>query len=457
MKKHVTYQNGLHPTAKLLFIISYLLFIISSEPAAAQKKRAVSAKASTIDNIEQARQALAVYDFEQAESSLDKEITALKRKKKSTALADSLLARAHQGKMKLHATERIVVIDSIVCAKAAVLKAIHISHESGRLDTYASTYHTGRQAPHSALLEPTLYENEFGNKRYLCLPASHQLAVSDKIGDRWSEPTPLTGLTDEEEEDEDAETSTAQNFPFLLSDGITLYYAATGPESLGGFDIFVTRSDGEDGSFLKPENVGFPYNSPANDYLLAIDEFNQLGYFVSDRHQPADSACIYVFIPNETRQLYGDDISERELRDRARLAAIRDTWDFAATEEGTPQQIVKAARQRLTDLRNGTAAGATSTADFVFPIDDARTYTRLSDFRSPIAREKMKQWVRLNKDIATDATMLERLRDNYATAKPAERKQLSTTILQLEATYYPQLEQLSQLAKEIRNAEIGTR
>ena len=457
MKEHMTFKNSLHPTAKLLFIISYLLFIISSEPAAAQKqKRAVSPKAPTISNIEQARQALDVYDFELAESSLEKEIAALKRKKKSTAVADSLLARAHQGMMKLHATERIVVIDSIVCSKAAVLKAIHISHESGRLDTYASTYHTGRQAPYSALLEPTLYENEFGNKRYLSLPASHQLAVSDKIGDRWSEPTPLTGLIDDNEH-EDSDTATAQNFPFLLSDGITLYYAATGPESLGGLDIFVTRSDGEDGSFLKPENVGFPYNSPANDYLLAIDEFKQLGYFVSDRHQPADSACIYVFIPNETRQLYGDDISERELRDRARLTAIRDTWDFAATEEGTPQQIVKAARQRLTDLRNGTAAGTTSTADFVFPIDDTRTYTRLADFRSPVAREKMKQWVHLNKDITTDATMLERLRDNYATAKPVERKQLSTTILQLEATYYPQLEQLSQLAKEIRNEEIGTR
>ena len=93
--------------------------------------------------------------------------------------------------------------------------------------------------------------------------------------------------------------------------------------------------------------------------------------------------------------------------------------------------------------------------DFIFPIDDLRTYTRLTDFRSPVAREKMKQWIQLDKNVTTDATMLQRLRDNYASAKAAERQQLATTIRQIEATYYPLLQEIQQLAKEIRNAEIN--
>jgi len=63
--------------------------------------------------------------------------------------------------------------------------------------------------------------------------------------------------------------------------------------------------------------------------------------------------------------------------------------------------------------------------------------------------------VQLDKNVTTDATMLQRLRDNYTNAKSSERQQMATTILQLEETYYPQLQELQQLAKEIRNIEIN--
>lgn len=451
MMEQRTYKSSLHSTAKLLFIVSYLLFIISSVPAMAQKQNTSTKKATAASVIEQAQAAIAVYDFERAEKLLNTEITALKKRRKSTDELETLLERARQGALKLHATERITIIDSLVCPKNLMLRNIRLSHESGRIDSYASTYHTRDNSG------ATIYENEFANKRYLTISAtadeastsaSLRLAVSDKLGETWSTPTPLTGLIDEEDLENTPDYS--ENYPFLLSDGITLYYAATGPESLGGYDIFVTRADGEDGSFLSPENIGYPYNSPANDYLLAIDEFNQLGWFITDRNQPADSVCIYTFIPNDTRQLYGDEITTPALRARARITCIRDTWN------PDEKETIAAARKRLTALRQGAdAATTTVTPDFIFPIDDQRTYTSLTNFRSPVAREKMKQWIQLDKNITTDATMLQRLRDNYSTAKAAERQQLTTTIQQIEATHYPQLIEIRQLAKEIRNAEIN--
>lgn len=456
-------------------LLTILLAAAITLPATAQRRR--GAKAPAIPVAEQVRTALAAYDFELAEDLLNKEIATLKRKRQSTEDLERQLRFAQQGIIKLRATERIVIIDSVVCDKADALRAIRLSPESGRIDTYSSTYH---------ITDPTgatIYENELANKRYLAIPSSSAssspsntaavppsstaavspspstfttaevsgesrirddasspliLAYSDKLGDSWSAPTPLTGLNT---------SDISQNFPFLLADGVTLYYAATGPESFGGYDIFVTRADGEDGSFLAPENVGFPYNSTANDYLLAIDELNQLGWFVTDRRQPAGKVCVYTFIPNPTRQLFNEDTDEATLRSRARISAIRDTWN-ADTE---------AARTRLQALRVGSAQTTVAKPDFIFPIDDTRTYTSLDNFRSPEARQKMQAWLELRKSTDTDALMLDRLRDKYATASSAERSNMANSIRRLESSHYLHIEELRAIAKDIRNAEISAK
>lgn len=424
-----------------------LTFALLSTPLSAQKRRSAAAapKEPAVPALEQARQAMKVYDFDGASAILSKAIAEQEKKRKPTEdveAMEELLDEAQRIGTKLHATERIVVIDSVVCPKEQILKIIRLTHESGRLDTYASTYHT------RDTLGAFLYENELANKRYLAVPTTSKktqaipalhLAVSDKIGEQWSNPTTLTGLGDDD---------TMQNFPYLLSDGVTLYYAAISPESIGGYDIFVTRADGEDGTFLSPENVGFPFNSPDNDYLLAIDELAQLGWFVTDRHQPEGKVCVYIFIPNDTREVYGDETSYDELRSLARLTSLRETWKTASASH------IKEAQQRLADLRAGKAFGQKAAPDFVFVIDDARTYTHLTDFRCPAAKEKMQQYLRLEKAVDTDAILLQRLRDNFAEAKADQRKQLAETITRLEQTHYPQLQQLQQLAKEVRNAEI---
>ena len=287
---------------KRLFLL-IVWAILLSHPLAAQNRKRTPAKStkSTVPVLEQARQAIDIYDFDHAAELLSRELSAQRKKRKPTVNIDSIEAQLEKVQsiaLKLHATERIIVIDSVVCTEAEALKAIRLTHESGRLDTDASTYHS------RDTLGATIYENELANKRYLAVPATTaeggvtlRLAVSDKIGENWSDPTPLSGL---------GEDDITQNFPFLLSDGVTLYYAAKGPESIGGYDLFVTRSDGEDGSFLAPENMGFPFNSFDNDYLLAIDELAQLGWFITDRRQPEDMVCVYTFIPNDTRETYGD-------------------------------------------------------------------------------------------------------------------------------------------------------
>ena len=112
-----------------------------------------------------------------------------------------------------------------------------------------------------------------------------------KSFDRWTDETPVSGL----------ETDGDLRYPFLQNDGVTIYYAASGSESMGGLDIFVSRYNTATGKYLKPENIGMPFNSEANDYLYVIDEDNNLGWFATDRRQPKDTVCVYVFIrPSRT-------------------------------------------------------------------------------------------------------------------------------------------------------------
>ena len=55
-----------------------------------------------------------------------------------------------------------------------------------------------------------------------------QLYSRIRLLDGWSEPEPLMSLNEQGN----------VNYPFLMSDGITLYYASDGEGSLGGYDIF---------------------------------------------------------------------------------------------------------------------------------------------------------------------------------------------------------------------------
>lgn len=91
-----------------------------------------------------------------------------------------------------------------------------------------------------------------------------------KLIDKWEDAKPLSGLD---------ESGHNQNYPFMASDGITLYFGAEGDESMGGYDIFVTRYDSDDNTYLRPDNIGMPFNSPYNDYMYALDDLNNLGWF----------------------------------------------------------------------------------------------------------------------------------------------------------------------------------
>jgi outer membrane protein OmpA-like peptidoglycan-associated protein/tetratricopeptide (TPR) repeat protein len=97
--------------------------------------------------------------------------------------------------------------------------------------------------------------------------------MSEKQKDgSWNVPENL-GPTINTAYDEDA--------PFLMPDNKTLYFASTGHPGLGGYDIF--KSVYENGQWSKPQNLGAPINSSADDIYFIYDTLMKKGYFSSSR------------------------------------------------------------------------------------------------------------------------------------------------------------------------------
>ena len=61
--------------------------------------------------------------------------------------------------------------------------------------------------------------------------------------------------------------------------------------------------------------------------MFAIDEFNNLGWFASDRYQPEGKVCIYVFIPNSSKRVYNYEAMDKKKVVRlAQIHSLKDTW-----------------------------------------------------------------------------------------------------------------------------------
>ncbi|GAB4329771.1 MAG: hypothetical protein Kow00127_22100 [Bacteroidales bacterium] len=68
---------------------------------------------------------------------------------------------------------------------------------------------------------------------------------------------------------------------FLSVDGKTLYFSSKGHKGMGGYDIF--RSRFENGAWQKPENMGYPVNTPSDDLFFTQGASGVRGYFSSNR------------------------------------------------------------------------------------------------------------------------------------------------------------------------------
>lgn len=80
--------------------------------------------------------------------------------------------------------------------------------------------------------------------------------------------------------------------PFIMPDGVTLYFSSKGHQSMGGFDIFVaTQSD--DGYWSAPENIGYPINTTDDDVFYVPTQDEKHAFYSSAKEGGLGDQDIY--------------------------------------------------------------------------------------------------------------------------------------------------------------------
>ncbi|GHA63035.1 OmpA family protein [Pontibacter akesuensis] len=87
-------------------------------------------------------------------------------------------------------------------------------------------------------------------------------------------------------------TAGRESFPYVDANG-KLYFASDGHIGMGGMDMF--SAEGETGKWRAAKNLGYPINSPKNDFGLLFTEPGTRGLLSSNRDSQNGTEDIYAF------------------------------------------------------------------------------------------------------------------------------------------------------------------
>lgn len=330
-------------------------------------------------------------------------------------------------------SEIICFVDSFVVDKESFLSAYRMGNDVGRVATCAAYFNDESLPGHINETERGM-DIFFSDENDNGVPLL-KLYRRSKVGDDWGKVQPIMGF----------DTKGNDDYPFMLADGVTLYFASDGEGSIGGYDIFVSHMDTETGRFFRPDNVGMPFNSTANDYMMAVNEVANLGWFATDRNQPQDKVCVYVFVPNaQGRRVDVSSIGYSKALEIANISSI------AATQDN--DELLRTARRQLALLAYAQDAAAKKD-DFLFVVDDLHDCKSLSDFKSEQARKLFKEWQERVGQHGRDIEQLDALRDEYASSSSAVRSRMKERILLLEGKVEDDAVALRLTEYEIRRLE----
>ena len=204
-------------------------------------------------------------------------------------------------------------------------------------------------------------------------------------------------------------------YPMVSSDGRTLYFASEGLYGVGGYDIYMSEWSDEDNDWSMPVNMGFPYSSPADDFLLVNTDDGRYTFFASNRECSSDSVWVYV--------LEFDSMPVRK--------AVEDPWQLRELSLLDPSSDFSIPEQ--TEV----------SADIPESVDTRRYMDKMVEVRA------------LRDSLSNYGSLLENERNAFALSNDyAERTRLTDVILRREARI-PQLQDsLDRATSELQKIEM---
>lgn len=231
------------------------------------------------------------------------------------------------------------------------------------------------------------------------------------------------------------------SYPALAPDGITLYFSAESSQGLGGRDLYMTRRR-SDGEYLQPVPLGLPYNSPADDYLLAFNAECNVGYLVSGRYCTGDTVTVYRFLhTGDTQEVPSN--APALLRQYGMLCPYSVTQRAGIDYASMVQPCGRATQQ----------PSATSHSEQVaIVIAPDVVYRQRSDFYSLQAAALYDRYLPLHQQIVDGQQQLDQLRSRYRTDRS-----VGADILRLERDLPHLQREARELLAQIRLLEIRER
>lgn len=415
------------------------------------------------------------YDLKQAKALLTKYKDRMNKAKLEPAPeADEALAAIPLAQdMLAGRVEHIVIIDSVQTRKASALDTYKISGQSGRIFEPDDLHDMGESWKDMTPFG-TSFENEDGSVRYICVSEEIEETDGDVVSvsvrpriyegfeladGTWSEPIAIF--------EEDVEAA----YPFMLPDGCTFYFSSKSEAGLGGYDIFRSYRDSDTGEFQNPVNMGLPYNSPSDDFMLAIDEYNGIGLWTTDRaaemsNSGDELSTTYFFIPSDVRNNYDADTPNIEA-----LAALW-TLHFPGElelpdeedDELTMQHIAHTPGWKLTwptgedytELRKKIIPDADNYVEedeFLFAADGGKLYTRYSQLPMK-ARAPMQRYLEAEESLSQTEKLLSQLRQEYrAKSSESVRKNIRQTQKRVEGLRSDVKRRRGELYSALRNSK----
>ena len=113
---------------------------------------------------------------------------------------------------------------------------------------------------------------------------------------RWSKPVNLGSILNTPYDEEGV---------FISPDNRYLYFASRGHNSMGGYDIFRSERQ-EKGAWSKPVNLGYPINTPDDEYFYITDHTGSHGYYSAIREGGSGSSdiCKVIYLGSEKELIF---------------------------------------------------------------------------------------------------------------------------------------------------------
>lgn len=164
-----------------------------------------------------------------------------------------------------------------------------------------------------------------------------------------------------------------EDFPQIAPDGKTLYFASSGHEGMGGLDLFKTTWNPKTNTFTKPENLGYPINTPDDNKTISFSKSGRYAYMNDAREGGYGDLDIYkvtfLDFPAPYATYIGHvfnkdsvDIEEAHLKE---IATAKVNLENAQKEMESMNVKIASLKKSITELEmDTTAVGMAKKAQF---------------------------------------------------------------------------------------------